>query len=243
MLTARQVAQIPTEFSDFLHDRSRVEDYGDIKTISLEDDAHNFKIISIAGWVTKGRLEHGELEVEPLERGPDHAPVVYDPRIHEQVVTFLSAEMKDLQAYLCEMICTEYPIYDAELVAILTTVFEHTDDLRRFDSNLAGFVSERMFCLRKIPATNTAVLPLLSKVISTKDHFLALASRADYLALLLALAELRKDVGQVSETDALLGTFIEQNCARKDVIQPVQPVPLVTPSTQGRLPQWLKGPR
>jgi hypothetical protein len=91
-----------------------------------------------------------------------------------------------------------------------------------------------MFCLRKILANNTAVLPLLCKAISTKDRFLALASGADHPALLLALAELQKDVGQVSETDALLGTFIEQNRAPKDEIQPIRPVPLVTPSTQGR---------
>lgn len=254
MLTAEQVAQIPAEFLDFLHERSRVEDYGDIKIISLEDDAHNFTIMSIAGWVSKGRLEHDELEVLPLEQGPDHAPVVYDPRIHEQDVTFvstlethalflqrlglymfsLSADMEDFQAYLCETICKEYPIYEAELIAILTTVFEHTDDLRGLDSNLASFVSERMFCLRKILANNTAVLPLLCKAISTKDHFLALTSRANHPALLLALAELQKDVGQVSETDALLGTFIEQNRALKDEVQPIQPLPLVTPSTQGK---------
>jgi hypothetical protein len=122
MLTAEQVAQIPAVFLDFLHERSRVEDYGDIKIISLEDDAHNFTIMSIAGWVTKGRLEHGELQVEPLEQGPNHTPVVYDPVVHEQDVTFgstaethalflqrldlymfsLSADMKDFQAYLCE---------------------------------------------------------------------------------------------------------------------------------------------
>ena len=254
MLTAEQVAQIPAEFLDFLHERSRVEDYGDIKIISLKDDAHNFTIMSIAGWVSKGRLEHDELEVEPLEQGPDHAPVVYDPRIHEQDVTFvstlgthalflqrlglymfsLSAEMKDLQAYLCETICTEYPVCEAELIAVLTTVFEHTDDLRGLDSKLASFVSERMFCLRKILAANTAVLPLLCKAISTKDHFLAPASRADHPALLLSLAELQKDVGQVSETDALLGTFIEHNRALKDEIQPIRPLPIVTPSTQGR---------
>lgn len=253
-LTAKQVARIPAKFLDFLQTLGRVDDYGDLTIITVEDDRHNFTIISIAGWVVNGRLEHGELKVEPLESRSDREPVAYNPSTHDQDITFvataetharflqrlglyifiLGVDMKDLQEYLCKTICTEYPVYEAELIALLTAVFEHTDGLRGLDPNLASFVSERMFCLHKILVTNTAVLPLLCKAISAKDRFLALAGRANHSALALALTELRNDVGEVAETDALLTTFIERNPFREDAVQSVQPVPLVTSSTQGK---------
>lgn len=142
--------------------------------------------------------------------------------------------MNDLQAYLCRTICTEYPVYEAELIALLTTIFEPTDDLRRFDPTLASFVSEHMLCLRKVLITNKALLPLLCKAIPAKDRFLALAGCADLSALAVALSELRKGVGQVDETDALLDTFIGQNSVSEDAHQPVQSAPLITPKTLGR---------
>lgn len=66
-LTAKQVARIPAKFLDFLQTLGRVDDYGDLTIMTVKDDRHNFTIISIAGWVVNGRLEHGELEVELLE--------------------------------------------------------------------------------------------------------------------------------------------------------------------------------
>lgn len=252
-LTAEQVAQIPAEFLTFLHKCGQVSDLGDLKIITVHDDRHNFTIMSIAGWVANGRLETGELKVQ-LEQKPNRAQVTYDRSIHEQDVRFVAtaetharfeqrlglyifsvnARMNDLQAYLCRTICTEYPIYEAELIALLTTIFEHTDDLRRFNPTLASFVSERMLCLREILVVNSALLPLLRKAIPAKDRFLALAGRADISALKTALSELRRAVGEVDETDALLDTFIGQNSVSEDARQPVQPAPLVTPKTLGK---------
>jgi len=256
-LTAEQVAQIPADLLDFLHDSGRVEDWGDLKIISVQDDRHNFTILSIAAWVTNGRLEHGELKVEHREiTGAEaaHNSFTYDPPTHARDITFIAtrethehflqrlglyifsihAQMQDLQAYICETIRTEYPIYEAELIALLTAVFEYTDDLGRLDPVLANFVSERMFCLRKILVTNTAVLPLLCKAVSATDRFLALAGRADRSFLALALTELRKGVEEVDETDALLSVFIEQNSFEEDAEQPARPASLVTPSTQAK---------
>ena len=169
-LTAEQVAQIPGVFLDFLHEIGQVTDLGDLKIITLDNDQHNFTITSIARWIANGRLETGELRVEQLQRKSDRAQITYDPNTHEKDIRFvataeihahflqrlglygfsISAKIDDLQAYLCKTIRTEYPVYEAELIAIVTTVFKHTDDLRHFDSALAGFVSERMFCLREI---------------------------------------------------------------------------------------------
>jgi hypothetical protein len=58
MLKAEQVSQVPAECLDFLHNCGRVEDYGDLKLIIVQDGRHNFAILSIAGWVANGRLEH-----------------------------------------------------------------------------------------------------------------------------------------------------------------------------------------
>ena len=135
--------------------------------------------------------------------------------------------MQDMQAYLSNTIRTEYPVYEAELIALLTAVLEYTNDLSHLDPALASFVGQRMFCLRDLLAKTGAVLPLLCKTISAKDRFLALAGRADPADLALALAELRNSVGEVGETYALLDTFIKQNNVDEDKIQQV---PAVTPA-------------
>ena len=250
MLTAEQVTQIPAEFLDFLHDHGQVEDYGDLKMISVKDDRHNFTILSIAAWVTNGRLEPGELEgerLDPMDLRSAQKPVIYNRNTHEQDATFVASKetharflqrlglytisiragMQDMQAYLSNTIRTEYPVYEAELVALLTAVLEYTNDLSHLDPALASFVGQRMFCLRDLLAKTGAVLPLLCKTISAKDRFLALAGRADPADLALALAELRNSVGQVGETYALLDTFIKQNNVDEDKIQQV---PAVTPA-------------
>lgn len=257
LLTAKQVAQIPAEFLAFLHSFGRVEDYGDLKIISTQDDRHNFTILSIAEWVSNGRLEHGELMVERLETmglGIAHEPVTYDQNMHQQDLEFVStretharflqrlglymfsdqAGMWNLKDYICKTICTQFPIYEAEVIALLTSIFASADDLRRFDTNLASFISERMLYLRNILATNTVVLPLLCKAIGAKDRFLALAGRADHSVLALALAELRRGIGEVEETDAMLETFIEQHGINHDTNQVAQPAPLITPTTQAK---------
>jgi hypothetical protein len=256
-LTAEQVTQIPAELLDFLHKHGQVDDWGDFKIISVQDDRHNFTILSIAAWLKNGRLEHGELKVERRElTGAEaaHDSFTYNPPTHAQDITLIAtketherflerlglymfsihAHMQDLQAYICDTIRTEYPVYEAELVALLTAVLEHTDDLGQLDPTLANFVSERMFCLRKILVSNTAVLPLLCKAVSATDRFLALAGRVDHSVLALALTELRKGVEEVDETNALLNVFIEQNTLEEDADQPIQPAPLVTPSTQAK---------
>lgn len=257
MLTPEQVAQILAILLDFLHKSGQVTDWGDLKTISVQDDRHNFTILSIATWVTIGRLEHGELRVERLEiTGPEaaHDSFTYDPPTHAKDITFIAtrethaqflqrlglymfsiqAQVQDLQAYIGETICTVYAIYEAELIALLTAVFEYTGDLGRLDPTLASFVSERMSCFRKILVTNTAVLPLLCKAVSAKDRFLAVAGHADHSVLARALNELRTGVEEVVETDALLDVFIEQNSVEEDKDQPDEPAPLVTPSTQAK---------
>lgn len=256
-LTAEQVAQIPAEFLEFLHDCGRVEDYGDLKIINLRDERHNYTILSIAAWIANGHLEHDEVKVERLKNTdlePVPEPIEYDQETHMGDAGFVAtrdthahflqrldlymfsirAGMADLQAYLSKTIRTDYPVYEAELVALLTAVSTYTDDLSDLDPDLASFVSERMSCLRDILATNKAVLPLLCKTISAKDRFLALASRADPSVLALALAELREDVGEVAETHALLDVFIEQNSFEEDTDQPTQQASLATPSTQAK---------
>lgn len=253
-LSAEQVAQVPAEFLSFLHKHGQVEDLGDIKIISVQEDRHNFTILSVAGWLANGSLDHGELQVEQLERKSDHTPVAYDPSTHAQDVRFvttfethaqflrrlrlytfsLSFDMKDLQEYLCKTIRTEYPIYEAELLALLTTFFEGAGDLPRLEPTLASFISERMLCLRGMLLANKTVLPLLCKAIGAKDQFLALADRADHFTLALALNELRKGIGKVGETHVLLDTFIERNHVSENAVQPTQPVPLLTPATLGK---------
>lgn len=256
-LTAEQVTRIPTELLDFLHKHGRVEDWGDLQIISVQDHRHNFTILSIAGWVANGRLEHGELKVERRDTTgvrAAHDSFTYSPHTHAQDTAFVAtretherflqrlglymfcvhAEMQDLQALICETIRTKYPVYEAELIALVNSVYEHIDDLAHLDPPLGSFVSERMFCLRKILVTNRAVLPLLCKAVSAKDRFLALAGRADHAAPALALTELRKGVEETDETDALLDVFIEQNSFEGGTEQSNQQAPLATPSTQAK---------
>lgn len=257
VLSGEQVDQIPPELLSFLHNYGRVEDYGDLKIINVEDDRHNFTIMSIAWWVANGSLEHGELRVEQpklmgLEAVP--RPVKYDRSIHQQDTTFVAtaatharflqtlglymfsirAGMRDLQAYVSKTICTQYPIYEAELVALLTKVFDYTDDLSSLDPNLATFVSKRVLCLHQLLVTNSAMLPLLCKTISAKDRFLSLAARADHAILAHALAELRTGIGEDVETDALLEFFVKKIRTTDNAPQAPQPAPLLTSSAQNK---------
>jgi hypothetical protein len=262
ILSPEQVDQTPAELLSFLHNYGRVDDYGDLKIITVKDGRHNFTILSIAEWVANGSLEHGEFQVEQPElMGLEaiHRPVAYKRSTHEQDTTFVAtaetharflqrlglymfsirAGMPELQAHVRDTICTQYPVYEAELIALLTTIFDHTDNLKRFDPTLSSFVNARMRCLRELLVKHEAILPLLCKVISAKDRFLSLAGRADHDVMAHALAELRRGVGEVVETEALLDTFIEQNSTDADTSQPVQhahmlPTAIPTKRKRGR---------
>jgi len=254
VLMAEQAARISAILLTFLEEHGRVQNYGDLKIISVIDDRHNFTILSIAEWITKSSLEHGELKVEQLERKSGRRTVVYDQSIDEQDITFvstaetharflqrlrlyvfsISAGMKEFQRYICKTICTQYPVYEAEVIAIIAAVSDYTNDLKVLDSTLASFVHKRMLCLRGRLVTNEAALPVLSKAVSVKDRFMSLLGRADHAVLARALAELRNGVGEVIETEALLDKFIEKTSIDSEASQPTQATLLATPSTQAK---------
>jgi hypothetical protein len=262
ILSPEQVDKIPEELLSFLHNYGRVDDCGDLKIITVKDGRHNFTILSIAEWVANGSLENGELKVEQLKLiglGAVSRPLAYDRSTHEQDTTFVAtaetharflqrlglymfsirAGMPELQAYVRNTICNQYPVYEAELIALLTAVFDHADNLNHFDPTLSSFVNVRMLCLRELLVTHEALLPLLCKVISAKDRFLSLAGRADHDVMAHALAELRRGVGEVIETEVLLDTFIEQNSIDADTSQRVQhahmlPADIPAKSKRGR---------
>jgi hypothetical protein len=64
ILSAEKVNQIPAEFMTFVHSQSDVQDYGDLTMLTVRNDQHKFTIKSITRWLTRGSLEHEELEVE-----------------------------------------------------------------------------------------------------------------------------------------------------------------------------------
>jgi hypothetical protein len=265
VLSPEQVDQIPAELLGFLHKHGRVDDSGDLKIITVKDNRHNFTILSIAKWAADGNLEHGELKVEQLElMGLEavHRPVAYDRSTHEQDITFVAtpetharflqrlglymfsirAGMSDLQAYTRKTICTQYPVYEAELIALLTTMCDYTDESDRLDPILASFVSARILCLREILVKHKGILPLLCQTISAKDRFFALAGRADHDVLTYALAELREGVGEAAETDALLDAFVEQNSIDAAVPHHIQSAQATTSTTKAERKRKRKRP-
>jgi hypothetical protein len=255
VLTAEQTDRVPVILLNFLHDNGDVDDLGDLEIITVKDNRHNFTILSIAEWVTNGSLESGELMVEQLELidlEAAHRPTVYDRSTHEQDITFVAtaethanflqrlglwefsigADMPDLQAYIRETICSHYPVYEAELIVLLTTMFKQTEDPHHLDPTLASFVSARMLCLRELLVPHRAILPLLRKFIGAKDRFQSLVDRAKPDVIAQAMAELCKGVGEEGETEALLDRFIEQNGIDAGKSQSVEPAPLSTPTTR-----------
>jgi hypothetical protein len=154
------------------------------------------------------RLEHGELKVKhshPTDIDLVNEAVVYKYSTHQHSTTFVATEethtcvqlilelyifsdsndMHDLKAHTSNAICTEFPVYEAELVKMLTTLLDYTtNDLSRLDSTLARFISERMFFLHEALVSNKEVLPLLRTVISAKDQAEALLGKFKELEIL-----------------------------------------------------------
>ena len=127
-LTAEDLAHFPSPPLCIQSKCGQLEDYRDFQIINVQDDRHDFTIMALAAWLTKGRLEHGGLQVERLGKPglpSTNDPVPYAQDLHAHDVAFVAtkdthacflqrigmymfsirAGMRDFQEYLSSTTC------------------------------------------------------------------------------------------------------------------------------------------
>lgn len=231
ILSAEKVSKVPARLLEILHDIGRVLDLGNIKVITIWDSRHRFIIQKTIEFCDSGRLQHDELTVE---RNTAHRPVRYQRARHEHDTTFtatseahtlflehvrlynfcLRTGFRDFQAYLSNSLSTRYPVYEAEVVALLNELYKDSDTLENVDQDLLNFIGQRMVFLRDILANSKSLLPLLRTRTDAKDHLLAMIRYADDASLsdgLLTHVRSELRIEESTETTLLLDTFVTKH--------------------------------
>lgn len=234
-LTADQVKAIPPKLLEELIDTGNLQDYGDLKFLTIEDERHHATIMWVMDWIQHVEqapsLQHDALEV--LRTGSDDGPITYDSVSHEEDTDYITtpatheafceivklymfslhADMEDLQARLSSTIADEYPVYAAEIIVLLTQLAKYQEDLgdlRSVDAGMLSFLSKRMLCLHNTLVSNKDVLPLLCSTVDSRERCSSIINHVGPQIVERAIRE-GVSVSETAQTAALLNTFIEKN--------------------------------
>lgn len=151
LMTADQVNRIPSHLLDWAWSvASEVQDLDEITVVTITNRTCHLDIRRAVDWALQG--ENGsffikcKLEVLRTDESGRKRPVPYDPKVHandstlrptikthacfsEEVEMYqfsVRAGLTDLQAALSRRLCSQYPVYATEVVALLKAL--HTDD-------------------------------------------------------------------------------------------------------------------
>lgn len=225
-LEAEQVNKLPSKFLGFLYDIGKARNVGGMEIIDVKDTCHHSVVKRSVEFYTTGHLQHGEITVERVGFAK---AVLYRRDVHERdtsvfatpktqelfleqvhlYIFCLQNGVKDFQAYLCEAICTRYPIGEPEIVLLLTKLYQSPGIFEKTDSALLGHLCQRITLLRDALASSRPTLLLLRSKMDPKDRFLSLVPYLDEASVDRALQACR--VTEDTEVKALLATFVEKH--------------------------------
>lgn len=230
-LTADEAKGIPPKLLEELIENGHLQDYGDLRVLTIEDEKHHATILWVMDWILHGEqapfLQHGALEV--LRKGPNDRPITFVPVSHEEdtdIVTTsatheafrqttklymlsLHADMKDLQAHLSSTIVNQHPVYAAEIVVLLTELASakrDIADMNNIDSDMLAFIGRRILCLRDTLPSDRELLPLLRSIMSAHERCMSISLHVDPEVVERAH---QYGVSESAQTAALLNTLIE----------------------------------
>lgn len=215
-LTKEQVDLIPSKLLDALYEYGKNQNLGDFTLVTIDCPPHQVMAQWLVQWLTYGAsasfLEHRNIEV--VRRAGSEEPIAYVPDIHAQDLAFtptpkthgdfcnridqyifsVQYDLRDLQAHLSEELRSRFPVYEAEVMALLTeTSSNGINDLHNVDAALSEFISQRLFLVRDNIVDDGSLLGPLQTCISSEEYGAALLRHA-------TPAQIQQAVQHLSET-------------------------------------------
>lgn len=235
MLNAAQKSSLPVGFLEFLDDNGRVTDLSELDLITIKDNSHHLVIKKSVEFYIKGSLMHGEIRVE---RRDSNMAENYVHDLHAQDITFvatvethqlfleqvrlylfcISLGMKDFQKYLCDNICTRYPVYEAEIVALLTELRKSPDTLQNTDPALLNHICQRKLLFPDMAMEIEPILVVLRLVTDSRARLLAMIPHVQEPVLDRLWAACYID--PAAEAAALFDYFVKKHNLNNAQVQP-----------------------
>lgn len=232
--------KLPQPFLDRIKRVSTVQSYGDITIWTVKEAWYYGDISRVVGWVIDGTRApflhmNGALTIRKPEG--DRQPVNYDPKVHEHDFSFVTTTMtrqyfvEDIDRYMCSIRVNlpdmraflserlrSYPMYVAEMVKLLTTLYARDDISKGVDPDLAKFILQRVTSCKRSLIKDKQLGTFLRERFEGKAKIEALLrySETSQDDLTRIVQSMERNIGDAPTTAALLSAFLESHLAARD---------------------------
>lgn len=232
--------KFPRVLWDLISPVSKTQCYGDITILTVNTDSHYGDINRTVQWITNGQdatfLQVNGVHTVRQAQGGRKA-VKYDAGVHESDFTYeastktMQCFVEDLDRYIYSIRVglpdlrnflsarlRAYPVYAAEMVKLLTTLYSHDYTSRDVDPDLAKFIFRRIGGIKDLLIKDETLQNFLRDRVPPKTKLEALLRHSDMsdIDMSNALQGLRKNVACSTETTALLAAFMETHLGIHD---------------------------
>jgi hypothetical protein len=147
LMDADQVNKIPPGLLNWTwSNASDIQDLGDITIVTVKDETSHLRIQRVVEWILRGEeasfFAKGKLEIIRTDEHNNKRSIPYDAKIHANDMTCratykshacfteelevyrfsVDAKLAELSAALSRRLCSQYPVYVAELVTLFKTL-------------------------------------------------------------------------------------------------------------------------